>query len=314
MSACDTSSSIQSTDTVAERAYCEEMTTENFTLVTNDIVNYVSEISVIFSQMASISQKYANTINSSDVFDWSQHWDFREAKENAIEICDKIIAYDDSICSKEYQLCIDELKSMAYQIEFFFNIVSQEIDIDLLNTLTQNLSNAINLGMNNAIIYQTMATIAYMENSNADTSELKLQIADIYLYKIVTDSGNGIKFTNAYGTSTTKCNHYNCSNSIAILGDTNCCIVHSNKCNNCGTYIDEDALFCMDCLSGKIIALENTVKYITGISNNRCQYTDFYGVVCNKNTNKYASLCDAHFNKLHNTYCDLISDYYDFST
>ncbi len=67
-------------------------------------------------------------------------------------------------------------------------------------------------------------------------------------------SSNGKKssstsFTNKYGTSTTKCAHPGCNNYIASSGDTNCCTVHSNKCLECGKYIDEDATWCMDCLT-----------------------------------------------------------------
>lgn len=53
-------------------------------------------------------------------------------------------------------------------------------------------------------------------------------------------------FTNKYGTPTTKCAHPGCNNYIASSGDTNCCTVHSNRCLECGKYIDEDALYCMD--------------------------------------------------------------------
>lgn len=310
---CGRPSAVQSTEIARERPYCENMSEEDFTTVTNDLVYYVSEISTIFSKMSLLCEKYADNINSSDVFEWSQYWDFRETKEKAIAICDIIITYDDSMCSREYQLCIDELKSMAYQIDFFFNVVSQEMDVGLLNTLTQNLSSVIDTGMSNAIIYQTMATISYMEGNNTDTSELRRQIEETYIYRATVHNEKEIKFTNSYGTAKTKCNHKNCSNLIAMSGDTNCCIMHSNKCNNCGIYIDEDAIFCMECLSGKINSLENTPKQSTGMQSNRCQYTDFYGVVCNKSTNKYARLCDAHFNELHNTYCDLINNYYDFN-
>ncbi|MCD8051291.1 MAG: hypothetical protein LUE89_06390 [Clostridiales bacterium] len=55
-------------------------------------------------------------------------------------------------------------------------------------------------------------------------------------------------FTNKYGTRTTKCAHEGCTNYIASSGDTNCCTTHSNRCGGCGCYIDEDALFCIDCL------------------------------------------------------------------
>ena len=45
-------------------------------------------------------------------------------------------------------------------------------------------------------------------------------------------------FTNQYGTSTTKCAHPGCNNYIASSGDTAYCTKHSNKCLNCGKYID----------------------------------------------------------------------------
>lgn len=56
-------------------------------------------------------------------------------------------------------------------------------------------------------------------------------------------------FSNKYGTPTTKCAHPGCSKYIASSGNTNCCTTHSNKCGACGTYIDEDALFCIPCLA-----------------------------------------------------------------
>lgn len=58
----------------------------------------------------------------------------------------------------------------------------------------------------------------------------------------------GSGFTNRYGTPSTICAHSGCSKTIASSGDTNCCKTHSNRCGNCGCYIDEDAMFCMDCL------------------------------------------------------------------
>lgn len=56
-------------------------------------------------------------------------------------------------------------------------------------------------------------------------------------------------FTNEYGTSTTKCAHAGCTRPIASSGDTNCCTVHSGTCAKCGRYIDEDATWCMKCLT-----------------------------------------------------------------
>lgn len=57
-------------------------------------------------------------------------------------------------------------------------------------------------------------------------------------------------FTNKYGTRTTKCVKTGCNNYIASSGDTNCCVTHSNRCGECRCYIDGDAMYCMDCLTG----------------------------------------------------------------
>lgn len=55
-------------------------------------------------------------------------------------------------------------------------------------------------------------------------------------------------FTNKFGTPTTECAHSGCKKYIASTGDTNCCVSHSQKCADCGKYIDEDAFMCMDCI------------------------------------------------------------------
>lgn len=59
------------------------------------------------------------------------------------------------------------------------------------------------------------------------------------------EAGN---FTNQYGTPSTTCAYPGCTHKIASSGDTNCCTVHSNKCLNCGKYIDSDAMYCMKCI------------------------------------------------------------------
>lgn len=57
-------------------------------------------------------------------------------------------------------------------------------------------------------------------------------------------------FSNEYGDANTKCAYSGCDNYIASKGDTNCCVKHSNKCLECKKYIDSDANYCMQCLSG----------------------------------------------------------------
>lgn len=67
-----------------------------------------------------------------------------------------------------------------------------------------------------------------------------------------TGGSSGGVFTNKYGTPTTKCAHTGCDNYIASSGDTNCCTTHSRRCLNCNKYIDEDALYCIDCLAAAL--------------------------------------------------------------
>ena len=74
-----------------------------------------------------------------------------------------------------------------------------------------------------------------------------------FYFKDATSYGYSLgKFYNAYGTEDTICAHIGCDNKIARTGDTNCCIVHSNRCGECYKYIDEDAMFCMECIEGYI--------------------------------------------------------------
>lgn len=65
-------------------------------------------------------------------------------------------------------------------------------------------------------------------------------------------NGSSRTFTNKYGTTSTKCAHPGCSNFIASSGDTNCCATHSRRCQECNCYIDEDAMYCMDCIQNAL--------------------------------------------------------------
>lgn len=49
-------------------------------------------------------------------------------------------------------------------------------------------------------------------------------------------------------TEPQKCLHEGCTNMAAITGDSFYCETHSNKCMGCGNYIDEDAMFCLNCI------------------------------------------------------------------
>lgn len=72
------------------------------------------------------------------------------------------------------------------------------------------------------------------------------------LQKMKANEPKQVPFTNKYGTPTTICAHSGCNNTIAPSGDTNCCTTHSRRCGNCNAYIDEDAMYCMSCITKTI--------------------------------------------------------------
>ncbi|MBT9774928.1 hypothetical protein GPL15_00195 [Clostridium sp. MCC353] len=45
-----------------------------------------------------------------------------------------------------------------------------------------------------------------------------------------------------------QCLHSDCSKLAVTTGDSRYCDVHSNKCGECSCYIDEDAMFCLNCI------------------------------------------------------------------
>ena len=71
-------------------------------------------------------------------------------------------------------------------------------------------------------------------------------------------------FTNQYGTASTQCAYSGCTRKIAPSGDTNCCTQHSNKCGNCGCYIDSDAIYCMSCLTNSLGGSSDDYDYDKG--------------------------------------------------
>lgn len=94
------------------------------------------------------------------------------------------------------------------------------------------------------------------EESNSDYSS---SYEDEYDYSYSYDDYSS--FSNKYGSSTTICAEVGCNNYIASSGDTNCCVSHSNKCPECGCYIDGDAIYCIDCFSDTAEELEDDYSY-----------------------------------------------------
>jgi uncharacterized protein with FMN-binding domain len=124
-------------------------------------------------------------------------------------------------------------------------------------------------------------------------------------------SSSSTAFTNKYGTATTKCAHSGCNNYIASSGDTNACEKHSNKCLNCGKYIDEDAMYCMDCLTKAASKSSSSSSKSSSQSSGsaggtgKCQYKEGDTYVCSK-TATNGNFCKEHYEYLNSIYNSLV--------
>lgn len=249
------------------------------------------------------------SINTGKAFNWSQYWDFRELKESAILLCDEILSFDDSVCSSELQYCADTFKGMALKTKAFFAVISEECEKETITLWTNDLSREIELGMDYATVFLILGDIAFLNENNTEHAVIEqfcAQIKDSALYRDLGSpyadvDSSGISFTNLYGTATTQCNYSECGNPIAPCGNTNCCIAHSSKCLSCGTFIDNDAMFCLSCIEEKV---GNTASKYSAV--NACQYTYLNGLKCDRVTNRYIDLCDEHFEQLYQSYQDLL--------
>ena len=178
-------------------------------------------------------------------------------------------------------------------------------------------------------------TANYSYNMNVSVAQEKSSDDDIYYsssssgssYSSSSSGSSGSSysssssgsFTNKYGTATTKCAHPGCTNNIASSGDTNCCTVHSNKCLNCGKYIDEDAMYCMSCLSSSVGSKSSSgsssgSSSYSGSSSSssaggpgKCKYKVGGNYVCSK-TATNGSYCKEHYDYLNDAYNSLIGN------
>ncbi len=124
----------------------------------------------------------------------------------------------------------------------------------------------------------------------------------LYCMDCINNAGEQVKessssFTNKYGTPTTKCAHSGCDNYIASSGDTNCCITHSNKCLECNKYIDEDALYCMDCINKAGEQAKDSISSFTnkyGTPTTKCAHSGCNNYIASSGD---TNCCTTHSNK-----------------
>ena len=120
-------------------------------------------------------------------------------------------------------------------------------------------------------------------------------------------------FTNKYGTPTTKCAHPGCNNYIASSGDTNCCVTHSNRCADCGKYIDEDAMYCMDCLTNAAGGSNSggqprNDSSSSKKSSKKCAFLENGVAVCNNQAEEGSPYCSYHKKLLDDAYNSLMGE------
>lgn len=72
--------------------------------------------------------------------------------------------------------------------------------------------------------------------------EMTLDVTGEILEGIYHKSGEKIDLTPK------QCRHNGCSKKAVTSGDSRYCEEHSNECMGCGEYIDEDAMFCLNCI------------------------------------------------------------------
>lgn len=125
------------------------------------------------------------------------------------------------------------------------------------------------------------------------------------------NTNSSTSFTNKFGTATTTCAHSGCDNYIASSGDTNCCVTHSNKCLNCRKYIDEDAMYCMSCLTSaandKASDGKSTSSDSMDSSSGTCKYKEGGNYVCSKPATN-GNFCKQHYDYLNNAYTSLFGN------
>lgn len=85
----------------------------------------------------------------------------------------------------------------------------------------------------------------------ATGTPLKIAIGIAVVFAFVLLVSGGIT-SGGGGSSGRTCAKAGCNNRAVTSGDSVYCSAHSNRCGNCGCYIDGDAMFCMDCIRGAI--------------------------------------------------------------
>lgn len=207
-----------------------KMSQEQYDRAVEDLNTFVEKVMAFSGEVVAVlnmgSDSFLIEIKDEAIINLSLVSRYVEAKEKLVQAVENIREYDSSELSGELQKCFDKLLEYAEKMEYYSNEFSKNLTIDEFEKLLSIADDQV----------------AYIE----ELGELLIEAGTAMDAQI--DEENADRFFNKFGTPSTLCAHAGCKNVIAYSGDTNCCVEHSNKCLNCGKYIDEDAMYCMDCL------------------------------------------------------------------
>lgn len=209
---------------------------------------------------------------------------YYKASKEAADISDFGANYK---VSYGYEIC-DYDANIGGQEGTFDSCVSSDVaTFSIIQKDNDTYYMEMNFGVSSGIYYKTNKETDITENTSGQNT--------------ITNNIDVTSFTNAYGTSTTKCAHNGCSNYIASSGDTNCCTTHSNRCLGCKKYIDEDALYCVSCIE-KAANEAKTEKHTCEECGKEGSYT-ITGI-----TGQTEYYCYTHYKEMQEMYDNLFGD------
>lgn len=244
-------------ETLKQVVSMADMDEEEFKKVSSDITGFYMALVGLLGDMneilrTEIVENDDGELNSNTLLYWPENKAFSDLKEKAYAVREEIYSYDISEYPPEIENAFYELYQMADTNVDMYEKLSIRLDIKQMEKIYNNfLLNLIDDSWDVNIKIENVL-VAYLETHNADTELIENVKEEFKRERSNLRETEQQLFTNEYGTRTTKCAHLGCSEYIASSGDTNCCVIHSNKCLNCNKYIDEDAVYCMDCLTDAV--------------------------------------------------------------
>lgn len=285
--ACDNDNvSMKQTNDEAEISY--DMTTDEQITVMEQCDDYIYGLIDFSNAILNILISQPDLLNK-EMITLSDYSEFNTAKKDLYDLCDKIENYPTKNLTPELKSAFAKLIELGNYTKTCAVDVSKKMRVEALTDYMVAFSTE------QTAMIEEIGELVIIESNNEFSHETSPENQKT--------QSNYTSFTNKYGTTTTRCVHTGCNSYIATTGDTNCCTYHSARCLNCNCYIDEDAMYCMSCLSSRSKSSSSyNSNPSSSYSSGSCQYKYPSGGVCGKKTNLYNDLCDKHFNELNSIY------------